>query len=134
MKKVLFVSMRGIGKRTEFCRKFFNELNKMGAMWMMEVHGCGRWPSSRIAKAMCEMTETVTAEECKWADHIILMDTNPPDWRDKGLYSEKIQHWYVKKGLPWDEQKEILKDYVRELVDICDDMPYAQKKRRKSIV
>lgn len=128
MKKVLFVSMRGIGKRTEFCKKFFDELNKNAAMFMMSVHGVGRWPSSRVAMAMCEMKEEVTSQECKAADYIILMDTNPPDWRDRGMYSKKIEHWYIEKGLSWEEQKEILKDYVRKLVDKCDDSPYLKKK------
>ena len=124
MKKVLFVSMRGIGKRTEFCKKFFDELNKNAALFMMSVHGIGRWPSSRVAMAMCEMKETVTSKECEQADYIILMDTNPPDWRDRGLYSKKIEHWYVSKELPWEEQQEILKDYVRKLVDKCDGSPW----------
>ena len=121
MKKVLFVSMRGIGKRTRFAKEFFDELNKKSAMWMMKVHGMGRWPSSRVATADCDMKEEVTTEECERADYIILMDTNPPDWRDRGLYSKKIQHWYVAKDLTWEEQKEILKDYVRDLVNLCDN-------------
>lgn len=124
MKKVLFVSLRGIGRRTEFCKKFFDELNKMSAMWMMEVHGCGRWPSSRVAKAVCDTRENMTEEECKWADHVILMDNEAPDWRDKGLYSRKIEHWHIKEDLPWNQQKEILKDRVRLLVDKCDSGPY----------
>ena len=128
MKKVLFVSMRGIGKRTEFCKEFFDKLNKMSAMWMMSVHGIGRWPSSRVAMAMCEMKEAVTSKECEEADYIVLMDTNPPDWRDRGLYSRKIEHWYVSKDLSWEEQKEVLKDYFRKLVDKCDDSPWGKKK------
>jgi hypothetical protein len=124
MKKVLFVSMRGIGKRTKFCKEFFDQLNKNAAMWMMSVHGIGRWPSSRVAVAHCEVKESVTKEEAEQAHHIILMDTNPPDWRDRGMYSRKIEHWYVEKGLPWEDQEEILKDYVRKLVDKCESTPY----------
>ena len=124
MKKVLFVSMRGIGKRTKFCKQFFDQLNKNAAMWMMSVHGIGRWPSSRVAIAHCEMKESVTKKEADQADYIILMDTNPPDWRDRGMYSKKIEHWYVEKGLPWEEQEKILKDYVRKLVDKCEANHY----------
>ena len=120
MKKVLFVSMRGIGKRTEFCKSFFDDLNRMAAMWMMKVHGVGRWPSSRVASACCEMTTTVTEKECEEANHIVMMDTNPPLWRDRDRYADKIQHWYVPKEMKWDEQKEVLKQYVRELVETCD--------------
>ena len=128
MKKVLFVSMRGIGKRTEFAKSYFDHMNKMGVLWMISVHGSGRWPSSRVAQAMCEMTTTVTEEECKEADYIILMDTNPPDWRDRGMYSTKIQHWYIKPGLPWEDQEEILKGYVRKLVDECDEVTGRNKR------
>jgi hypothetical protein len=120
MKKVLFVSMRGIGKRTKFCNEFFDELNKAGAMWMLSVHASGRWPSSRVAQGSCEMTTTLTEEKCDRADHIILMDTNPPLWEDREKYASKIQHWYVAKDMEWEEQKEVLKQYVRELVDIVD--------------
>ena len=86
----------------------------------MSVHGVGRWPSSKYPIGHCDMTTTVTEEECQWADHIILMDTNPPDWRDRLLYSDKIQHWYIEKGLPWEEQVKLLKSYVAKLVDLCD--------------
>ncbi|MBK27192.1 MAG: hypothetical protein CME70_24525 [Halobacteriovorax sp.] len=120
MKKVLFVSMRGIGKRTQYAKSFFDDLNKKGAMWMLKVHGMGRWPSSRVASAHCEMKEEVTTQDCEKANYIILMDTNPPDWRDRGMYSKKIQHWYIPKGLPWEEQKKMLEDYVRKLVRLCD--------------
>lgn len=120
MKKVLFVSMRGIGKRTQYAKSFFDDLNKKGAMWMLKVHGMGRWPSSRVASAHCEMKEEVTTQDCEKANYIILMDTNPPDWRDRGMYSKKIQHWYIPKGLPWEEQKKMLEDYVRKLVHLCD--------------
>ena len=120
MKKVLFVSMRGIGKRTEFAKKHFDDVNELSAKWMMSVHGHGRWPSSRTPVGVTEMTTTVTEEECEWADYIILMDTNPPDWRDRHMYGEKIQHWYIKKGLPWVDQVKILKNYVAGLADLCD--------------
>ena len=120
MKKVLFVSMRGIGKRTKFAKEHFDLLNENSAKFMMSVHGIGRWPSSRTPTGLTEMTTTVTSEECDWADHIILMDTNPPDWRDRGMYTSKVQHWYVKKGLPWEEQEQILKAYVADLCDLCD--------------
>jgi protein-tyrosine-phosphatase len=120
MKKVLFVSMRGIGKRTEFAKQHFDKVNELSAKWMMSVHGCGRWPSSRTPMGLTEMTTTVTPEECDWADYIILMDTNPPDWRDRVMYSEKIQHWYIEKGLPWEEQTKLLRAFVATLADQCD--------------
>lgn len=122
MKKVLFVSMRGIGKRTEFAKKYFDLLNENSAKFMMSVHGVGRWPSAHTPMGMTEMTTTVTPEECDWADYIILMDTNPPDWRDRVMYSDKIQHWFIEKGLPWEEQTKLLKQYVAKLCDLCDSM------------
>lgn len=128
MKKVLFVSLRGIEKRTKFCKEYFDELNKMSAMWMMKVHGCGRWPSSRVAKAVCETRDAMTPEECEWADYIILMDNKTPDWRDKGMYSRKIEHWHIDENLPWNEQEEIIKGLVRALVEKCETGPYLGKK------
>ena len=127
MKKVLFVSMRGIGKRTEFAKKHFDDVNELSAKLMMSVHGIGRWPSSHTPIGMTEMTTTVTKEECDWADYIILMDTNPPDWRDRVMYSDKVQHWYIKKGLPWEEQVKLLKAYVAKLADLCDRMRNPEK-------
>ena len=119
-KKVLFVSMRGIGKRTKFAKEYFDEVNEFSAKWMLSVHSMGRWPSSRTPTGLTEMTTTVTKEECDWADYIVLMDTNPPDWRDRVLYGEKVEHWYIEKGLPWDDQVKLLKEYVHKLADRCD--------------
>ena len=65
------------------------------------------------------MTASITPEESSDAEYIILMDTNPPDWRDSVLYNDKIQHWHVEKGLPWEEQEVILMEYVRRLASTC---------------
>ena len=39
MKKVLIISMKGVGEKTEFAKHFFDEINKLAALFMMYTHG-----------------------------------------------------------------------------------------------
>ena len=131
MKKVLIVSIHGVGERTEFAKHFFDEINKLAALFMMYTHGVGRWPSSRTPLMDCTTTKRVTSQQCDKADYIILMHTNKTGKVTNLLtredYQKKIQNWHIDEALNWEDQKEVIKDYVRELSIQCDDSPYVKK-------
>ena len=81
MKKVLLVSSKGVGERTAFAKNFFDEMNKLAALFMMYTHGVGRWPSSRTPLMDCTTTKRLTKKQCDNADYIIVLDSNPPEAR-----------------------------------------------------
>jgi len=131
MKKVLIVSMRGVGERTEFAKHFFDEMNKLAALFMMYTHGVGRWPSSRTPLMDCTTTKRLTGAQCDKADYIVLMHTSKTGKVRNILthedYKDKLQHWYIDDELNWEDQEEMIKNYVRELSIQCDDSPYVKK-------
>ena len=123
--------MKGVGEKTEFAKHFFDEINKLAALFMMYTHGVGRWPSSRTPLMDCTTTKRVTGKQCDNADYIVLMHTNttskPKNMLTHEKFKAKLQNWYVDDELVWEEQKEVIKNYVRELAILCDDSPYVKK-------
>ena len=141
MKKVLLVSQSASGERAEYAKYFFDEMNKLAALFMMYTHGIGRWPSSRTALCECTSVSTVSGEQCAKADYIVILKSKASDIQKDAVnilshkdYKGKTQDWFVDGKKDWDQQKEIIKDYVRELVILCDESPYVKKASDSKLV
>jgi hypothetical protein len=113
MKKIIFLGVGETCERAHFAKEHFDLLEEMGVRFMMSVHGCGRWPSSKVPVSMCESMLHEVKDTClKDVDKIVVMEDDEKFMANNPEFMDKMEHWNI-HGF---SRKEIKKK-VSDLVD-----------------